>query len=134
MMVTPGERIGNEALTPMLKQYLKIKCDFEDTILFYRMGDFYEMFFEDAIIASKIFNIPVTSRNQKDPFHGIPMCGIPIHAVNTYSAKLSKLGAMVAICEQVEDGVSGFSRREVIRVVTPTVTKDQNDAATKSEN
>ena len=121
------------ALTPMLKQYLEIKCDFEESILFYRMGNFYEMFFEDAIIASKTFNIPITSLNQKDPFYEIPMCRIPIHAVNTYSAKLIKSGAKVAICEQVEDEMSGLFRREVISVVTPTVTKDQNVASTDQD-
>ena len=113
-------------MTPMLRQYLEIKDDYLDEILFYRMGDFYEMFFEDAEIASKILGITLTSRNNKADTAKIPMCGIPYHAAQTYLAKLVKAGKRVAICEQTEDPsqAKGIVRREVIRVVTPGVTTD----------
>ncbi len=90
-------------LTPMLQQYLEIKGQHEDTILFYRMGDFYEMFFDDAIVASKILGITLTSRNKKSDTVQVPMCGIPYHAAQTYLAKLIKAGRRVAICEQTEN-------------------------------
>lgn len=113
-------------MTPMLRQYLEIKEEYPDEILFYRMGDFYEMFFEDAEVASKILAITLTSRNNKADSARIPMCGIPYHAAQTYLAKLVKAGKRVAICEQTEDPsqAKGIVRREVIRVVTPGVTTD----------
>ncbi len=113
-------------MTPMLRQYLEIKEEYPDEILFYRMGDFYEMFFEDAEVASKILGITLTSRNNKADKARIPMCGIPYHAAQTYLAKLVKAGKRVAICEQTEDPsqAKGIVRREVIRVVTPGVTTD----------
>ena len=113
-------------MTPMLRQYLEIKEEYPDEILFYRMGDFYEMFFEDAEVASKILGITLTSRNNKADAARIPMCGIPYHAAQTYLAKLVKAGKRVAICEQTEDPsqAKGIVRREVIRVVTPGVTTD----------
>jgi len=113
-------------MTPMLRQYLEIKEEYPDEILFYRMGDFYEMFFEDAEVASKILGITLTSRNSKADAARIPMCGIPYHAAQTYLAKLVKAGKRVAICEQTEDPsqAKGIVRREVIRVVTPGVTTD----------
>ena len=105
-------------LTPMLKQYLSIKEAYPDTILFYRMGDFYEMFFEDAVVASREMEITLTSRD-KQAQNPIPMCGVPHHAADTYIAKLLDKGYKVAICEQVEDpsAVKGLVRREVVRVV-----------------
>lgn len=113
-------------MTPMLRQYLEIKEDYPHEILFYRMGDFYEMFFEDAEIASKILNITLTSRNNKADKVRIPMCGVPYHAAQSYLAKLVKAGKRVAICEQTEDPsqAKGIVRREVIRVVTPGVATD----------
>ena len=113
-------------MTPMLRQYLEIKEDYPNEILFYRMGDFYEMFFEDAEVASKILGITLTSRNNKADKARIPMCGIPYHAAQNYLAKLVKAGKRVAICEQTEDPsqAKGIVRREVIRVVTPGVTTD----------
>ena len=113
-------------MTPMLRQYLEIKEEYPDEILFYRMGDFYEMFFEDAEVASKILGITLTSRNNKADAARIPMCGIPYHAAQSYLAKLVKAGKRVAICEQTEDPsqAKGIVRREVIRVVTPGVTTD----------
>jgi DNA mismatch repair protein MutS len=113
-------------MTPMLRQYLEIKEHYPDEILFYRMGDFYEMFFEDAQIASKILGITLTSRNNKADQARIPMCGVPYHAAQTYLAKLVKAGRRVAICEQTEDPAQakGIVRREVTRIVTPGVTTD----------
>jgi len=113
-------------LTPMLKQYLEIKDQHADSILFYRMGDFYEMFFEDAQIASKILSITLTSRNNKNDANKVPMCGVPYHAAQTYIAKLVRAGKRVAICEQVENPAEakGIVKREVIRVISPGVITD----------
>ena len=114
-------------LTPMLKQYLEIKGEHPDAILFYRMGDFYEMFFEDAEIASQILGIALTSRSHKDEENKIPMCGVPYHALTGYLAKMVQSGYRVALCEQVEDPktAKGIVRREVVRVVSPGVTTDE---------
>uniref|UniRef100_UPI004057A7D0 DNA mismatch repair protein MutS n=1 Tax=Candidatus Electronema sp. TaxID=2698783 RepID=UPI004057A7D0 len=113
-------------MTPMLRQYLEIKAQHPGTILFYRMGDFYEMFFEDAEIASKTLGITLTSRSREDE-NQVPMCGVPHHAVASYLSKMVKAGFRVAVCEQVEDPkqAKGIVRREVVRVVTPGVTTDE---------
>ena len=113
-------------MTPMLRQFLAIKEKHTNEILFYRMGDFYEMFFEDAEIASKILNITLTSRNNKSDAAKIPMCGIPYHAAQAYIAKLVRAGRRVAICEQTEDPAlaKGIVKREVIRVISPGVVTD----------
>jgi DNA mismatch repair protein MutS len=120
-------------LTPMIQQYLEIKESYQDAILFYRMGDFYEMFFEDAIVASREMEITLTSRNKQaeDP---IPMCGVPHHAADAYIAKLLEKGHKVAVCEQVEDPsqAKGLVRREVVRVVTPGTVLESLDS--KSTN
>lgn len=123
-------------LTPMLQQYLEIKGQHEDAILFYRMGDFYEMFFEDAITASKILGITLTSRNKKSDPVQVPMCGIPYHAAQSYLAKLIKVGRRVAICEQTEDPASakGIVKREVVRVISPGVVTDDQLLDDKSNN
>ena len=123
-------------ITPMLQQYLEIKEEHRDTILFYRMGDFYEMFFEDAEIASKILGITLTSRNNKSDAAKVPMCGIPYHAVNGYLAKLIRAGKRVAICEQVENPAEakGIVRREVIRVVSPGVITENHLLEENSNN
>lgn len=123
-------------LTPMLQQYLEIKGQHEDTILFYRMGDFYEMFFDDAVVASKILGITLTSRNKKSDAVQVPMCGIPYHAAQTYLAKLIKAGRRVAICEQAEDPAEakGIVKREVVRVVSPGVITDDLLLDDKSNN
>lgn len=109
-----------EKITPMLKQYLEIKKDYPDTILFFRLGDFYEMFFDDAKIASNILNLVLTSR-EAGKGRRVPMCGIPYHSAENYIARLLKEGYKVAICEQVEDPkrAKGLVKREVIRVITP---------------
>jgi len=111
-----------EKITPMLRQYLEIKEQHRDAILFYRLGDFYEMFFEDAQIASKVLGITLTCRNSKDDEDKrIPLCGVPYHAAAGYLAKLVNAGHRVAVCEQVEDPkeAKGVVKREVVRVVTP---------------
>lgn len=107
-------------MTPMMKKYLETKQEYQDCILFYRLGDFYEMFFEDAQIASKELEIALTGKScgLKDR---APMCGVPYHAVDTYLNKLVSKGYKVAICEQLEDPrlAKGLVKRDVIRVVTP---------------
>jgi DNA mismatch repair protein MutS len=122
--------------TPMLQQYLEIKGQHEDAILFYRMGDFYEMFFEDAIVAAKILGITLTSRNKKSDPVQVPMCGIPYHAAPAYLAKLIKAGRRVAICEQIENPAEakGIVKREVIRVISPGVITDDLLLDDKSNN
>lgn len=113
-------------LTPMLQQYLETKKEYADCILFFRLGDFYEMFFEDAAVASRELEIVLTSR--ESGAERIPMCGIPYHAATGYLARLLNKGYKVAICEQVEDPktAKGIVKREVIRVITPgTIIEDQ---------
>lgn len=106
--------------TPMMRQYLEIKSGYPDAILFFRMGDFYEMFLDDALLASRVLDIALTSRN-KGSGDEIPFCGIPFHSAAPYVARLIETGHKVAICEQVEDPkqTKGIVRREVVRVVTP---------------
>ena len=114
-------RIKNVAqLTPMMQQYVKTKESYKDCILFYRLGDFYEMFYEDALIASKVLEITLTGKDCGQEERA-PMCGVPYHAVDNYLNKLVSKGYKVAICEQVEDPktAKGIVKREVIRVVTP---------------
>lgn len=110
-------------LTPVMRQYLDIKKNHPDEILFFRMGDFYEMFFDDAETASKILDIALTSR-QND----IPMCGVPYHAAESYIARLIKAGRRVAICEQMETAPSSGSivKREVVRIITAGTLVEQN--------
>jgi DNA mismatch repair protein MutS len=107
-------------LTPMMQQYMEIKNQYQDCILFYRLGDFYEMFFEDALTCSKELEITLTGKNCGLDERA-PMCGIPYHSVDGYLSKLISKGYRVAICEQVEDpkAAKGIVRREVIRIVTP---------------
>ena len=108
------------ALTPMMQQYMEVKNQYKDCILFYRLGDFYEMFFDDALTASKVLEITLTGRDCGQPERA-PMCGVPYHACDVYLNKLIENGFKVAICEQVEDPklAKGIVKREVIRVVTP---------------
>lgn len=107
-------------LTPMMKQYTEIKAQYKDCILFYRLGDFYEMFYEDALTASKELEITLTGKDCGQEERA-PMCGVPYHAVDAYLNKLISKGYKVAICEQVEDPkmTKGIVKREVIRIVTP---------------
>jgi DNA mismatch repair protein MutS len=106
---------GRNSLTPMMEQYFRIKKQHPDALLFFRLGDFYELFYEDAKIGSRVLEIALTSRQK------VPMCGVPYHAVNSYLAKLLKRGYKVAICEQVEDprAAKGVVKREIIKVLTP---------------
>lgn len=106
--------------TPMIQQYLAIKQDYPDTFLFFRLGDFYELFFDDALLASRELEITLTGRDGGGE-ERIPMCGVPYHAADTYIAELLKKGYKVAVCEQVEDPkeAKGVVRREVTRVITP---------------
>ncbi len=108
------------ALTPMMQQYMDVKEQYKDCILFYRLGDFYEMFFDDALTASKVLEITLTGRDCGQEERA-PMCGVPYHACDIYLNKLIENGYKVAICEQVEDPklAKGIVKREVIRVVTP---------------
>ena len=112
-------------LTPMMKQYMQTKEEYKDCILFYRLGDFYEMFFDDALTASKELEITLTGKNCGLEERA-PMCGIPYHAVDGYLNRLVSKGYKVAICEQVEDPktAKGIVKREVIRVVTPGTNLD----------
>ncbi|HWS04138.1 MAG TPA: DNA mismatch repair protein MutS, partial [Gammaproteobacteria bacterium] len=112
--------------TPMMQQFLRIKAEHPDILLFYRMGDFYELFYSDAQRAAKLLDITLTARGQSAG-KPIPMCGVPVHAVDQYLAKLVRLGESVAICEQIGDPATskGPVDRQVVRIVTPgTVTED----------
>jgi DNA mismatch repair protein MutS len=104
-----------DSSTPMMDQYHRIKKNYQDTLLFFRLGDFYEMFYEDAKIASSVLEIALTSRQK------VPMCGVPYHAAESYLAKLLRRGFKVAICEQVEDAkrARGVVKRDVVKVLTP---------------
>lgn len=114
------------ALTPMMQQYVEVKEKYKDCILFYRIGDFYEMFFEDAITASKVLEITLTGKDCGQAERA-PMCGVPYHACDVYLNKLIENGFKVAICEQVEDPklAKGLVKRDVIRVVTPGTNMSQ---------
>jgi DNA mismatch repair protein MutS len=120
--------------TPMMVQYLRIKAEFPDTLVFYRMGDFYEVFFDDARKANRLLDITLTSRGQSagEP---VVMAGVPVHSLDAYLAKLIKLGEAVAICEQVGDVATakGPVERKVVRVVTPGTVTDTELLADKSD-
>src|SRR5258705_12656132 len=117
----------SEPSTPLMRQYAAIKKEHPSALLFFRLGDFYEMFFEDAVLASKELQITLTSRN-KEKGMAIPMCGVPFHAAEGYIAKLIRKGYKVAICDQVEDArlAKKLVRREVTRVVTPGTAADSS--------
>ncbi len=123
------------SLTPMIKQYLSVKEKYPDAILFYRMGDFYEMFFEDAKLASGILDITLTSRD-KNKEGAVPLCGIPYHAASAYIQKLIDKGYKIAICEQMEEPskAKGIVKREVIRVITPGMILEDEFLAPKANN
>ncbi len=115
-----------QAHTPMMQQFLRIKAQHQDSLLFYRMGDFYELFFDDAKTASTILDITLTARG-KTAGEPIPMCGIPYHAADRYLAKLVETGVSVAICEQIGDPATskGPVERQVVRVITPGTVSDE---------
>src|SRR5688500_12368251 len=114
--------------TPAMRQYLDAKRQYRDAIVFFRMGDFYEMFYEDALVAARALELTLTSRSKDAGGNGIPMCGIPYHAADSYLARRVKKGLRVAICEQVEDPkkAKGLVKREVVRVVSPGTLTDTN--------
>src|SRR3569832_1689271 len=132
--ITPEPPSAGAALgrvTPVMEQYIEIKAANPDCLLFYRMGDFYELFFEDAEIASRALGIVLTKRG-KHQGQDIPMCGVPIHRADEYLHRLIALGHRVAVCEQLEDpaearkrGAKSVVKRDVVRLVTPgTLTED----------
>ena len=121
--------------TPLMKQYKEIKSNFEDSILFFRLGDFYEMFFEDAVKASRELGLTLTSRN-KEKNMDVPLAGIPFHSADSYITKLVSKGYKVAICEQTEDpkASKGIVKREVVKIVTPGTVVDVEALDAKSNN
>jgi DNA mismatch repair protein MutS len=127
--------MGTIKPTPMIQQYLAIKENYKDAILFYRMGDFYEMFFEDAKVASRVLEITLTSRNKKNE-SAVPMCGVPYRAAQSYIARLIENGFKVAICDQVENPAQakGIVKREVVRVVTPGMVVEDDLLNEKDNN
>ncbi len=122
-------------LTPMMQQYLELKENYKDCIVLYRLGDFYEMFFDDAIVASKVLEIALTGRDCGLEERA-PMCGVPHHAIDNYIPKLIENGLKVAICEQMEDAATakGIVKRDVVRVITPGTIIDQNMLDDKANN
>lgn len=134
------EQNENKKITPMMEQYLKIKQENPGFLLFYRLGDFYELFFEDAITASKALDIMLTKRGKNEE-GDIPMCGVPYHAYESYLAKLIRQGYKVAICEQMEDpkeakkrGYKAVVKREVTRLITPGTLTDASLLDEKKNN
>ena len=127
---------ANPELTPMMRQYLEIKADYPDAILFFRLGDFYEMFLDDAVKAARILDITLTSRNKNADGADVPLCGIPFHSCTPYIAKLIEAGEKVAICEQVEDPklTKGIVKRQVVKVVTPGLVIDSDSLSPKENN
>ena len=121
--------------TPLMKQYKEIKSNFEDSILFFRLGDFYEMFFEDAVKASRELGLTLTSRN-KEKNVDIPLAGVPFHSADSYITKLVSKGYKVAICEQTEDPkmAKGIVKREVVKIITPGTVVDVEALDAKSNN
>ena len=126
---------NGKKITPMLQQYMEIKEHYPDAILFYRMGDFYEMFYDDAEVASRILEITLTSRDRNRE-NAVPMCGVPVHAADNYLARLVLSGKRVAVCEQVEDPAKsrGLVKRDVVRVVTPGLITAEGSLGAKTNN
>ena len=131
-MTEPMRAIGRKsAMTPMMAQYLAIKEQHQDYLLFYRMGDFYELFFDDAVVASAALDIALTKRGHHKG-EDIPMCGVPVHSADAYLSKLIETNFKVAVCEQTEDpkeakkrGPKAVVNRQVVRLVTQgTLTED----------
>src|SRR6187397_546465 len=120
IMRAPTHNMNNSNPTPMLRQYQELKQQHPGTLLFFRLGDFYELFFDDAHTGSRELQITLTAR-QKESDNPVPMCGVPHHSAANYIARLVRKGYRVAICEQTEDAskTKKLVRREVVRVVTP---------------
>ena len=117
----PSSAAPLSSATPAMRQYLDVKRQHRDAIVFFRMGDFYEMFYEDALVAARVLELTLTSRAKDPAGASIPMCGVPYHAIDTYLGRLVRKGYRVAICDQVEDPrkAKGIVKREVTRVVSP---------------
>ena len=118
--------MASETLTPLMQQYMTVKNQYPDMILLYRMGDFYEMFFDDAVKAAEILDITLTKRGNANG-QPIPLAGVPFHAVDTYLARLIEHGESAVICEQFGDSVNnkGSIERRVTRIVTPGTATDE---------
>ncbi len=134
-MNTTSDKIDLSSHTPMMRQYLTIKAEFPDILIFYRMGDFYELFFDDAKKASDLLDISLTARG-KTGGNAIPMAGVPYHAVENYLSKLVQLGESVAICEQIGDPATskGPVDRKVVRVITPGTLSDEALLTDRQDN
>ncbi|MGE0736003.1 MAG: DNA mismatch repair protein MutS, partial [Alphaproteobacteria bacterium] len=133
MNLSPSNPVSDkDATTPMLAHYKAVKAAHPDALVFYRMGDFYELFYDDAIKAAEALGITLTKRG-KQAGEDVPMCGVPVHSVDGYLARLIKAGFRVAVCEQMEDpaeakkrGGKTLVRRDVVRIVTPGTITEEN--------
>jgi DNA mismatch repair protein MutS len=125
----------DQATTALMRQYLDVKSRYPDAIVFFRLGDFYEMFYEDAVYASRVLSLTQTTRD-KGKENPVPMCGVPHHSARGYIARLTELGHRVAICEQLEDPklVKGLVKRGVVRIVTPGVILDEESLEPRAPN
>ncbi|MGB8297425.1 MAG: DNA mismatch repair protein MutS, partial [Polyangia bacterium] len=130
-----GAGSPEQATTALMRQYLEVKAQVPDAIVFFRLGDFYEMFYEDAIYASRVLSLTQTTRD-KGKENPVPMCGVPHHSARGYIARLTELGRRVAICEQLEDPklVKGLVKRGVVRIVTPGVILDEESLEPRAPN
>jgi DNA mismatch repair protein MutS len=130
-----GAGPADQATTALMRQYLEVKAQVPDAIVFFRLGDFYEMFYEDAIYASRVLSLTQTTRD-KGKENPVPMCGVPHHSARSYIARLTELGRRVAICEQLEDPklVKGLVKRGVVRIVTPGVILDEESLEPRAPN
>src|SRR5271166_2913454 len=131
----PVPPMSSDASTPLMRQYNSIKQQTPNALLMFRLGDFYELFFEDAVVAARELEITLTSRN-KEKGAAIPMCGVPYHAAEGYIARLIQKGHRVAICDQMEDPklAKKLVRREITRVVTPGTAMDANLVRSRENN
>jgi len=122
-------------MTPMFEQYMQVKAEHPDALLFFRMGDFFELFFEDAQIAARELQITLTTRNPNSESK-IPMCGVPHHSVNGYLAQLLEKGFKIAVCDQIEDPrqAKGLVKRAVTRVLTPGTIVEDLSLSAKTHN
>ncbi|MEA3332604.1 MAG: DNA mismatch repair protein MutS [Pseudomonadota bacterium] len=134
-METENQLPQSKKLTPMLRQYMNVKDKHKDKLLLFRMGDFYEIFFEDAAIAARTLKITLTSRNKKSD-DAVPMCGFPHHAATGYIATLVQAGHKVVVCDQVEDPklTKGLVRREVTKIITPGVNLESDSLTPDQDN
>ena len=134
-METENQLPQIKKLTPMLRQYMSVKEKHLDKLLLFRMGDFYEIFFDDAAIAARTLKITLTSRNKKND-DAVPMCGFPHHAATGYIATLVQAGHKVVVCDQVEDPklAKGLVRREVTKIITPGVNLESDSLTPDQDN